>query len=190
MKWIYQHPRLYSLLDSVVSLSLADRVRRKVLEKRIVGSLLEIGVGTGKCLNYIGAEFVVGLDRSEAMLDFLKKRSTTRLVLGDAHILPFKGKSFDVALFCYCLAGLRQPLEAVRQALRASKEVIVIDYNRPKGMPVRLWRWIVCGIGSIIFGSRDVDFVALAKLGKASVQDFYLGLYRVVVLNGAPDAGN
>lgn len=188
MKWIYRYPRLYNLLDSMISISLADKVRRRILEGRKVRSVLEIGVGTGKCLDYISADLAIGLDRSEAMLNFLRRSSSVGLVLGDAHKLPFRNDSFDLAIFCFCLAGLRQPAEALSQALSVSREVVVIEYNRPGIVPKWFWRWVVRRVGSLIFGSRDVDFSIFTTLGTASIRDLYSGLYKVVTLNGVPDA--
>jgi len=189
MKWIYRHPRLYNLLDSLISVSLSDRVRSKVLRGLRPATLLEVGIGSGRCLDHIRADFVVGVDISEPMLTFLRRRRCgIGLVIADAHGLPFKQASFDVTIFCYCLAGLARPIEAVRQALATSSRVIIIDYNRPRIMPRLIWRWIVRGVGGLIFGSSDIDFDALVRLGRARTTDFYLGLYRVVFLVGVCNA--
>ena len=192
MKWIYRHPRFYDLLDTVVSVSLSDKVRRKVLAGLKASSLLEIGVGSGKNLGHLTSVFAVGVDTSRQMLDFASTRFPgTRLVVGDAHSLPFCDGSIDVSLFSYCMAVVARPVEAVKEALRVSSRVIVIDYNRPRFVPRFLWDRFAARFGFHVFGSKQVDFESLAALAETKeTRDYYGGLYRLVVLDGAGDARN
>ena len=192
MKWIYRHPRFYDLLDTVVSMSLSDKVRRKALRGLRTRSLLEIGVGSGKNLEHLTSFLSVGVDSSRQMLAFAGRRfAGARLVVGDAHCLPFCDGSMDVSLFFYCIAVLARPVEAVKEALRVSSRVIVVDYNRPKFVPRFLWDRIAARFGSCVFGSRPVDFESLAALAETrETREYYGGLYRVMVLDGAANAGN
>jgi ubiquinone/menaquinone biosynthesis C-methylase UbiE len=190
MKWIYRHPRVYDWVDTVVSLSLSDRVRRRVLSGLRGDSLLEIGAGTGKNFRLVDSAIKIGVDRSVKMLAHAKMRFPgISVVKGDAHRLPFRDGSVDISVFCYCLRGLARPLEAVREALRVSAEVVIIDYHAPTFIPTLIWEKIVNRLGHAIFGSRDLDFTALERLGNSTeVTDLYGRLYRVVIMKGAVHA--
>jgi malonyl-CoA O-methyltransferase len=58
----------------------------------IKGSVLDVGCGTG--LMSQGLQEVVGVDIAMGMARIYKERFG-KVVLGDAHNLPFKDKSFD-----------------------------------------------------------------------------------------------
>ena len=190
MKWIYRHPALYDLIDTMCSLSLADRVRHKVLDGISTDSLLEIGAGSGKNFGLVDSALALGLDRSEPMLRHARRRFAAMTpLIGDAHMLPFRDACVGVAIFSYCLRGLARPVAAVKEALRVASEVVIMDYNRPRFMPRAVWELVLNRFGWTIFGSRDVDYAALEHLGRSSRStDLYGGLYRVLVLKGAGNA--
>lgn len=184
MKWVYSHPALFNFLDFLFSLSLADRVRREVLASVRSSSLLEIGVGSGKNMRILEAPVRVGVDTSLAMLGFTRKRfRDVGLVAGDALSLPIRDSSFDVCLFCYVLRGLSNPVGAVREALRVSSRVMIIDYDRPIFIPRFMWNGLIYRVGRAVYGSRDVDFEAIERLGASKeIFRYYGGLFRVVIL--------
>ncbi len=185
IKWIYRHPRVYSLVDILLSLGLSERVRRKVLTGIDAPRTLEVGIGTGKCIRYLRSNFVVGLDKSHEMVRFLKKRNPNLSVsCGDAECLPFVDRCFDLSIFCYCLASLPDASRAIAEALRVSKKVLVIDYDKPSIIPELIWKKIVKVIGRLIFGSCWLDYEKLSTLTRCQSQKLYMGLYRVMVLEG------
>jgi ubiquinone/menaquinone biosynthesis C-methylase UbiE len=190
MKWIYRHPALYDVVDSLCSFSLADRVRRRVIRKVDMDSLLEIGAGSGKNLAMLDCGLRIALDRSPRMLEYARKRFPGIFpVVGDAHMLPFRDACVKVSLFSYCLRGLSSPFDAVKEAMRVSREVIIIDYGRPRRMPRAIWEKVLNRMGSAVFGSKDVDYGALTRLSSRSrMVDSHGGLYKIIVLKGAADA--
>jgi ubiquinone/menaquinone biosynthesis C-methylase UbiE len=190
MKWIYRHPVCYNLVDSLCSLSLSDRVRLKALGRIKSDSFLEIGAGSGKSFALVDSRFKLGLDRSASMLRHARRRfPDTSVVIGDAHMLPFRDACVEVSVFSYCLRGLDRPAEAVKEALRVSSQVIIVDYNKPRGMPAVLWERVINRFGWKVFGSRDLDYGLLERLGsRSNGSALYGGLYRVVVLKGAAHA--
>jgi ubiquinone/menaquinone biosynthesis C-methylase UbiE len=192
MRWIYGHPRLYDFIDSFFSGSRSGRARKKALGGLAVESFLEIGAGSGKSFRHVTSGLTIGLDASVTMLEFARRRVPGLLaVVGDAHRLPFRDGSIEVSFFSYCLRGLAEPMDAVREALRVSRKVVIVDYNRPALMPEILWRSVVNKFGHAVFGSRDIDFESLERLaGRRQVSDLYGGLYKVMVLEGVGDAGS
>jgi ubiquinone/menaquinone biosynthesis C-methylase UbiE len=187
MKWIYRHPALYDIVDTCCSLSFSDRVRRSILGRADRDSLLEIGAGSGKSLALVASVLKIGLDRSSTMLRYGRHRCREMIpVMGDAHNLPFRDACVDLCVFSYCLRGLSRPMDAVKEAMRVSSEVIIIDYNRPRRMPRVIWDKVVNRFGRGVFGSRDIDYDSLERLSVSSrARDLYGGLYKVIVLKGA-----
>ncbi len=172
-------------MDSVCSLFLADRVRRKVFSSIRASSLIEIGVGSGKNMALLSAPVRAGVDTSLEMLKFARGRFRgLHVFAGDAVRLPLKDGGFEVSVLCYVLRGLSRPVEAVREALRVSTRVVIIDYDRPCFIPRFIWDTVISGFGRAVYGSRDLDFAALEKLGASKeVLKYYGGLYRVMILS-------
>lgn len=184
MSWVYRHPSLYNFFDSVFSLSLADRVRARVFKSLKPSSLLEVGIGSGKNMGLLVSPVRVGVDVSLEMLEHTRRRfHDVELIAGDAVSLPLRSGSFDVSIFCYVLRGFRKPVDAVREGLRVSSRVVIVDYDKPYFVPRFIWEKIVNRLGRALYGSRDLDFVAIEKLGATKqVLRYYGGLYRVIIL--------
>ncbi len=102
---------------------------RKILPS-CYNSVLEVGCGTGRFLEVLGAKAegpCIGLDRSLSMLKVASWRVGKRceLVVGDARKLPFKPNSFDVVCLLFVLEFLPDPLGAIAEALRVGRQVVV-----------------------------------------------------------------
>ena len=134
--------------------------REAALEKRLLTKLLagfpstrtvvEIGCGTG----YFTRSFqrrgfqVVGLDLSAAMLREAGPDLRTLMVQGDALDLPFADRAFDLAALITSLEFLSDPLRAVSEAARVSRQGILFGaLNRWSVLALRyrcagkrLWR--------------------------------------------------
>lgn len=192
MKWIYRHPKLYDFVDSFISLSMSGRARRKAIGSLVTDSFLEIGAGSGKSFCFVDSKLMIGIDRSIKMLRYAKRRFPKVVaVIGDAHSLPFRDSCIDVSVFSYCLRGLAKPAEALKEALRVSSRVVIIDYSKPTFLPAILWERIANRLGWAVFGSRDIDFDALGRLAQQrQVRSLCGDLYRVMVLEGLSDAGS
>jgi len=190
MKWIHRHPACYDVIDSVCSLSLSDRVRRQALGGIKTDSFLEIGAGSGKNFALADSGLKIGLDRSREMLRHARRRFPGTIpVIGDAHMLPFRDACIGVSVFSYCLRELTRPADAVKEAMRVSSEVIIIDYNKPHMMPGVIWERFINWFGWKVFGSKDLDYGSLERLGfSARGCDLHGGLYKVIVMKGAVDA--
>ena len=185
IKWIYRYPSLYNFMDSAFSLSMADRVRKRAFASMKPSSLLEIGIGSGKNMKLLASPVRVGVDRSLHMLEYTRtKFRGVGLIAGDAMSLPLKDGSFDMSVFCYVLRGLKSPVEAVKEGLRVSSRVLIIDYDCPRLLPRIVWDRVISPLGRAVYGSRDLDYAAIENLGTSKdVVTYYGGLYRVIVLD-------
>ena len=96
-------------------------------------SILEVGVGTGRIarpLTELGLD-VVGVDVSRGMLERAAKKGLPYLVRGSALHLPFRDRSFDVALFVHVLHILDDPGSGIREAGRVSRAGVLAVLDRP-----------------------------------------------------------
>jgi SAM-dependent methyltransferase len=107
----------------------------KELRAAGIGSLLEVGVGTGRVavpLRQLGFS-VVGIDASRGMLARARGKGLDRLVRGSAYGLPFRPQSFDAALFVHVLHVLDEPERALEQAARVSRRGILALVHPDRG---------------------------------------------------------
>jgi ubiquinone/menaquinone biosynthesis C-methylase UbiE len=94
------------------------------LPKR-VGRLLDIGCGSGMFLQQLVSRCVLaaGVDLSPEMLKLARTRvPEALLVVSDAEFLPFRDRSFDVAVSVTVLQNVPSPEAAVREAARVVRE--------------------------------------------------------------------
>lgn len=111
----------------------ADRLEKDLLRK-LLGtfpdprSALEIGCGTGHFTRWLtqGGFDAVGLDSSAAMLREAERLGGPQYVRGDASVLPFVDRSFDVAALITALEFLPDPSRALAEAVRVSRRGILL----------------------------------------------------------------
>jgi ubiquinone/menaquinone biosynthesis C-methylase UbiE len=91
-------------------------------------SVLEVGCGTGHFTRWLGEQGLgaVGLDLSTAMLAEAQILDGIVLVRGDAHRLPFADGAFDLVAFITALEFIDRPQEALREALRVSRQGLLL----------------------------------------------------------------
>ena len=118
---------------------LADAAERRLLQHLLQGfqdplSAIEVGCGTAHFTAFLATRGLklIGVDRAYAMLLEARRRvSSLSLILGDAHHLPFRALSVDLAIFVTTLEFLEDPVRASREAVRVARQgIIAIVLNR------------------------------------------------------------
>jgi ubiquinone/menaquinone biosynthesis C-methylase UbiE len=91
-------------------------------------TVLETGCGTGHFTRWFGELGLraVGLDLSRPMLDEAVSLSSLVYLQGDAQMLPFLSKSFDLAALITTLEFLPDPFQALAEALRVARQGIIM----------------------------------------------------------------
>jgi ubiquinone/menaquinone biosynthesis C-methylase UbiE/DNA-binding transcriptional ArsR family regulator len=139
--------RLAPNWDRLRSLHAAeDDVEAAILDAvgaKPVGSLLDLGTGTGRMLQLLGprARRAVGLDSSHAMLSVARanlEKAGLRVELrqGDVYAPPFARGTFDLIVVHQVLHYLDDPARALREAaklLAPGGRILVIDFA-PHGL--------------------------------------------------------
>jgi len=100
-------------------------LKRNMVSKMFChGLVLDVGCGGGSVPN---KEKIAGLDLDK---ERLKKCLYDFKVLGDACSLPFRDESFDVALEMNCLMYVKDLKSALKEMLRVSRRVYIIESIR------------------------------------------------------------
>ncbi|WP_164012090.1 class I SAM-dependent methyltransferase [Pyxidicoccus trucidator] len=202
---------LTPLLQSVTESRMRDRYMRRLelatLTPREDGQpvrVLEVGVGSGANLPLIRRELahgldveVWGVDLSEGMLKHCRRRvrraaySNVRLMMADAHALPFPDGMFDRVLHVGGIGGYRQPARALAEMARVARRgtplVVVDEQLDPAFRPSLLQR---AAFRAITFYSKDPHCPReLLPHGAVSVIEEQVAPFYYCLSFRMPDAG-
>ena len=109
-----------------------------ILEKELLGklldllptarSVLDVGCGTGHFTRWLAERSLeaVGLDASEPMLNEARRLGGPRYIPGDAHLLPFADRSYDVTALITTLEFLPDPARALAEAARVARRGVLL----------------------------------------------------------------
>ena len=111
----------------------ADRLEKALLAHLLAcfpqaRTLLEVGCGTGHFSRWFGEQGlgVTGLDLSLPMLAEAARLGSPPGVWGDALALPFRCDAFDLVALITTLEFVIDPFQAVAEALRASRQGLIL----------------------------------------------------------------
>lgn len=169
----------YDFLNSLLSFRL-DELWRKwsvelVLEKSTAGSILDLGIGTGKFIQaFTDArqwKKLAGVDFSPQMLNAAKKilPSSIGLINADFQYLPFQKGSFDLVISAFTLRSVRQMplfLQGIFEVLSEKGRAAFLCLTRPKNIFWRVFyfpylKLYLPFIGGLISGNfRAYQFLA------------------------------
>lgn len=113
--------------DSPFLFSVAHRLTYhyvfKYLSLRPNDSLLDVGCGLGHFLKLAGkyTPNITGLDSDAAAIDFARKTTEAKLILGSADNLPFPDNSFDKIAMILVLEHLENDIKSLQEAKRVAK---------------------------------------------------------------------
>ncbi|MEU8664196.1 class I SAM-dependent methyltransferase [Actinoplanes philippinensis] len=141
---------------------------REWLGNRVVGRVLDVGVGTGRNLPYFPAAAseafpaaapatgepagpIAGVDVSPGMLAFARERAAdlglaVDLREADAARLPFADASFDTVVCALSLCAIADPRAAItemRRVLAPGGRLLLFDHVASTWPPVYALQWVV-----------------------------------------------
>lgn len=93
--------------------------RLAAIERHVVGSVLDIGAGSGAYVERVPG--AIGIDRTQ-----FSTWTVGRYAVGDASSLPFRDASFDTGLVFETLEHLPRPAEALAEYRRVLRKVLIL----------------------------------------------------------------
>ena len=131
-----------------------------LLSKLDVKSLLDVGCGTGRAMQYLKENTTnitfTGLEPVEELRNEALKKgfSNDQIFDGDATQLPYENNQFDCVSLFGVLHHVRNPEVAIKECLRVAKKAIYISDHNIYGMGSNLTK----------FGKQALRDVGLRKL--------------------------
>ncbi len=129
--------------DKIRSLHISEdeveAVMRRVLGEERIGTLLDLGTGTGRVLELFAdqVDYAIGIDSSQEMLGYARAKlekaglNHCQVRHGDLFHLPYDSDSKDVITIHQVLHFLNDPLAALQEAARVLKpggRLVVVDF--------------------------------------------------------------
>lgn len=130
---------LYDLLEAPMERFFHSRFRRRLFTHVQPCEILEIGVGTGRNIEYYPAGArVTAIDLSPRMLERARRRigsPQVTILEMDAQALDFPDDSFDIVLATFVFCSVPDPvlgLAEARRVCRPSGELLLLEHVRPE----------------------------------------------------------
>lgn len=166
---------IYDMIEAPVERFLFRKWRRSVLSE-LRGNVLEVGVGTGKNLEYYPRDCkVTAIDISPKMLEHAKKRAegmdNISLMVMDAEKLTFADNTFDYVITTFVLCSIPNPVAALREMRRVCKPdsfVIDLEHMRSSNWVLTLLENILNPI-SVFFMGVNVNRKTVENINKAGL---------------------
>ncbi len=122
-----RNARFYDIMESFVEKSLYSKWRIKYFSP-LKGKILEVGIGTGKNIDYLNDKArVTGIDFSKKMLEKAKQKLTRTdrknitLKKMDVENLDFEDNSFDYVITSSVFCSVPDPLKGLKEIKRVLK---------------------------------------------------------------------
>lgn len=188
--------RIYDLYDAPMEM-MGTKTRRERLLGNTSGSVLEVGVGTGKNLPYYPDSVeVTGVDVSSQMLAKAKVRVgplrvEAELVEADVQDLPFDDDTFDTAVGTCVFCSVADPVQGLRElgrVVRSDGRILLLEHVRPTNSFLGRLADLATVFTRRIFGfrtnRRTEENVAAAGLEIAEVTRN--GIWREIIARPGP----
>lgn len=187
---------LYDLYNGPMEWFGMRRRRRRLLAKAR-GSVLEVGIGTGRNLGHYPEVALIGVDASARMLARAVDRSPARdgplrAVRGDAQQLPFAGGSFDTVTATCVFCSVADPVRGLAEVARVVRPggcVLLLEHVRPRSRVLGWFADLINPLTRRAFGfninRRTEDNIRTAGLRPIDVRRG--GIWREIVAEVQPD---
>ena len=165
--------KVYPLFDLFLHKPKKKLLSRVNGEKK--GSLLEIGVGRGDNLPYYIHQPVTGIDVSEGMLAYARKKAPAHCTLSimDACHLDFPDNSFDYCVISHVLSVVDRPTAVMDEVYRVvvpGGRIFMLNHENNGPVQEKLNK-ILTSFSKILHFSASFNMEALVDASKFTLLD-------------------
>lgn len=168
--------------------------RQKLWQSVRGPEVLEVGVGTGKNMDYwpVGLD-IAAIDLTPGMLDIARHRAWSLgcdvdLRLGDVQSLEFPSASFDTVLATFVFCSVPDPVKGLREigrVVRPSGQILLLEHvriDRPIiGTLMDVLAPLIVRLNGANINRRTVENVRLAGLQIERVEDLDdMGMFKLI----------
>ena len=188
-----RHSRWYDLTQWPMEAFGLGRLRQRLWDQVQGQRILEVGVGTGRNLQYYPAQSrVVAIDLSPGMLRRAVKRSERAgrhvdFVLADAQNLPFREGSFDAVTATCVFCSVPDPVQGLRELSRVSRRegsTLLLEHVRAKNALLgKVMDWmnpVAVRMSGANINRRTVENVKLAGLTIEREDSFFISIVKML----------
>jgi ubiquinone/menaquinone biosynthesis C-methylase UbiE len=186
--------RWYDLTQWPMEAMGLGRLRRWLWDQVQGQRVLEVGVGTGRNLQYYPAQSrVVAVDLSPGMLRRAVKRAErlgrrVDLILADAQRLPFRDGSFDTVTATCVFCSVPDPVQGPRELGRVSRRdgsTLLLEHVRARN-PLfgKMMDWlnpVAVRMSGANINRRTVENVKLAGLAVEREDSFMMSIVKMLL---------
>ncbi|MGO1589896.1 MAG: class I SAM-dependent methyltransferase [Alkalibacterium gilvum] len=174
--------KVYDLIEKPMEAMMMDNWRKELFKEIEGKKILEVGVGTGKNLQYYSSDKeVTGIDFSEKMLSKAKYRSEHKenitLMEMNAENMSFEDNAFDTVVTSCVFCSVPEPVKGLKEIRRVCKnggKVIMLEHMRSDKPAVGKFMDMVNFIPVHIWGAninrRTLENLEKAGFNKESIR--------------------
>lgn len=184
---------VYDLMETFAERLGSGKWRKALWGQVDGGSILEVGVGTGKNFPYYpqNAE-VTAVDFSEKMLSRARNKARkqgikVRLMQMDVQKLNFEDNTFDTVVATFVFCSVPNPLKGLAEVRRVCKpggRVVLLEHvlsaNRTVARLMNLANPVVVRMMGANINRRTVENIAGSGLAIEQVTDLKAGIFKLI----------
>ncbi|MGE4283528.1 MAG: class I SAM-dependent methyltransferase [Clostridia bacterium] len=185
---------IYDFMEKLMDDAKMRRWRKEIIEQ-LCGKILEVGVGTGKNIEYYPENTnIVAIDFSSKMLDKAREKvdklgKKVDLIQMDAQSMEFEDNTFD-AVFTSCVfCSVPDPVRGLREIRRVCKnngKIIMLEHVRSEkeiiGLLMDIFNPLVVSTYGANINRRTVDNILKAGFSRIQVTDLMLDIVKKITI--------
>lgn len=184
----------YDLLERPMEMVAVKKWRLQLMDE-LEGKVLEIGVGTGRNIDYYPDNLnITAIDFSEKMLARAKQRAAqlnknVELLLMDAERMTFPDDYFDTVFTTCVFCSVPNPIKGLQEIRRVCKpggKVIMIEHVRSEkkviGMLMDLFNPLTVAIHGTNINRKTVDNIYKSGFTNVNVENLTKDIVKKIVI--------
>ncbi|WP_152912144.1 class I SAM-dependent methyltransferase [Caloranaerobacter sp. TR13] len=186
--------KIYDLMEKPMEASKLSDWRKDAI-KELQGKVLEVGVGTGKNIEYYPKNLdVTGIDFSSKMLEKARRKAKKlnkeiKLIYMDAQNMDFDDNTFDSVFTTCVFCSVPDPIKGLKEIRRVCKpngKIVMIEHVRSERKVIAALMDIFNPIVVRTFGAninrKTISNIETAGFNNIQVKDLWLDIVKKIII--------